>query len=164
MLEPAANSAIALDISTLFVVATCVTALLGLFLVFAWMQDRIRALAWGGAAYLSGGISVALWSIENLISPPLPAGTANALLFVSCGMIWSAARLFHGRPVLWGSMIAGGTVWFVACMFPEFVHSAMARIVLSSAIVSVYTFLTASELWRERRKHLLRRWPAIFVP
>jgi diguanylate cyclase (GGDEF)-like protein len=30
--------------------------------------------------------------------------------------------------------------------------------------VSVYTFLTAAELWRERRKHLLRRWPAIFVP
>jgi diguanylate cyclase (GGDEF)-like protein len=31
-------------------------------------------------------------------------------------------------------------------------------------IVSVYTFLTAAELWRERRRHLLRRWPAIFVP
>ena len=40
----------------------------------------------------------------------------------------------------------------------------MARIVLSSFIVSTYTFLTAAELWRERRKHLLRRWPAIFVP
>ena len=40
----------------------------------------------------------------------------------------------------------------------------MARIVLSSFIVATYTFLTAAELWRERRKHLLRRWPAIFVP
>ncbi len=29
----------------------------------------------------------------------------------------------------------------------------MARIVLSSVIVSTYTFLTAAELWRERRKH-----------
>ena len=35
---------------------------------------------------------------------------------------------------------------------------------LSSIIVSGYTFLTAAELWRERRKTLLRRWPAIFVP
>ena len=35
---------------------------------------------------------------------------------------------------------------------------------LSSLIVAGYTFLTAAELWRERRKSLLRRWPAIFVP
>jgi diguanylate cyclase (GGDEF)-like protein len=35
---------------------------------------------------------------------------------------------------------------------------------LSSLIVAVYTFLTAAELWRERRKPLIRRWPAIFVP
>src|SRR5438105_6236457 len=38
------------------------------------------------------------------------------------------------------------------------------RIVLRSMIGSAYTFLTAAELWRERRKHLLRRWLAIFVP
>ena len=86
------------------------------------------------------------------------------MLFVACGMIWSAARLFHGRPVLWGAMVAGATIWLAACLVPEFVNSTMARIVLSSFIVSAYTFLTASELWRERRKHLLRRWPAIFVP
>ena len=164
MLEPAANSAITLDISTLFVVATCVTALLGLFLLFAWMQERVRALAWWGAAYLIGGLSVAMWGIEPLISPPLPTGIANTMLFVACGMIWNAARLFHGHRILWGSMVIGATVWLVSCMSPEFVQSAPARIILSSLIVSGYTFLTAMELWRERRKHLLQRWPAIFVP
>jgi diguanylate cyclase (GGDEF)-like protein len=164
VLESATSSAIALDISTLFVVAICVTALLGLFLLFAWMQERVRALAWWGAAYLIGGLSVALWSIENLISPPLPPGTASALLFVSCGMIWSAARLFHGRSILWGSMAVGATIWLLACMSPDFVESAVARVILSSLIVSGYTFLTAMELWRERRRHLLQRWPAIFVP
>jgi diguanylate cyclase (GGDEF)-like protein len=164
MLEPAAHSAIALDISTLFVVATCVTALLGVFLLFAWMQDRVRALAWWGTAYLIGGFSVAVWSIESLVSPPLPAGSANALLFIACGMIWNAARLFHGRPVLWGALAAGATTWLFACLFKDFLEWGAARIVLSSVIVSAYTFLTAAELWRERRKHLLRRWPAIFVP
>jgi diguanylate cyclase (GGDEF)-like protein len=78
--------------------------------------------------------------------------------------MWSAARLFHGHRVLWGSMLLGATVWLVACLSPEFVQSAPARIILSSLIVSAYTFLTAMELWRERRKHLLQRWPAIFVP
>jgi diguanylate cyclase (GGDEF)-like protein len=164
MLESATHSAIALDFSTLFVVATCVTALLGVFLLFAWMQDRVRALAWWGTAYLIGGFSVAVWSIENLISPPLPRGAANALLFIACGMIWNAARLFHGRPVLWGGLAAGATTWLFACLFTDFLEWGAARIVLSSVIVSAYTFLTAAELWRERRKHLLRRWLAIFVP
>ena len=153
-----------LDFSTLFVVAICVTGLLGLLLLFAWTQDRVRALAWWGTAYLVGGVSVVIWSIESHISPPLPAGTANAMLFVACGMIWSAARLFHGRPVLWGAMISGATIWFTACLVPEFANSILARIVLSSFIVATYTFLTAVELWRERRKQLMRRWPAIFVP
>src|SRR5204862_5307249 len=77
---------------------------------------------------------------------------------------WNAARLFHGRPVLWGPLAAGGIAWFIACMLPDFSEWAIGRIVLSSCIVSTYTFLTAFELWRERRKTLLRRWPAIFVP
>jgi len=76
----AAHSTFALDVSTLFVVATCVTMLMGLFLLFAWMQ--------------------------------------------------------------------------IAC----------ARIVLSSVIIATYTFLTSAELWRERRRQQLRRWPTIFVP
>ena len=54
MMVPA-HSTFALDVSTLlFVVATCVTMLMGLFLLFAWMQDRVRALAWWGSAYLVG--------------------------------------------------------------------------------------------------------------
>jgi diguanylate cyclase (GGDEF)-like protein len=61
-------------------------------------------------------------------------------------------------------MCAGATVWLIACLVPEFAQSVLARIALSSCIVAVYTFLTAAELWRERRKTLLRRWPAIFVP
>src|SRR6266851_1947108 len=164
MLVSEANAPIALDVTTLFITATCITALLGLLLLSAWAQERIRALAWWGTAYLIGGFSVAIWSVENLISPPLPTGAANALLFFACGMIWTAARIFHGRPVLWGAMSAGSIVWLVACMLPEFAQWPWGRIVLSSLVVSIYTFLTAAELWRERRKTLLRRWPAIFVP
>jgi len=66
-----------LDFTTLFVVAVCVTGLLGLLLLFAWTQDRVRALAWWGTAYLLGGVSVVIWSVEQHVSPPLPAGTAT---------------------------------------------------------------------------------------
>jgi diguanylate cyclase (GGDEF)-like protein len=159
-----AEASMSLDIGTLFVIATCVTALLGFFLLFAWMQDRIQALAWWGTAYLIGGFSGALWRLGSAVSPPVPAGIANVLLFIAVGMIWSAARVFHGRPVRWGAMCFGGVVWLGACLVPAFADAPGPRIVLSSVIVATYTFFTAAELWRERRKSLIRRWPASFVP
>jgi diguanylate cyclase (GGDEF)-like protein len=162
MLASLAEAALSLDIGTLFVIATCVAALLGLFLLFAWVQDRIPALAWWGTAYLIGGFSGALWRLGNLV--PVPPSIANVLLFIAVGMIWSAARLFHGREVQWGAMCFGGVVWLGACTIPAFAHAPAGRIILSSMIVATYTFLAAAELWRERRKSVIRRWPALFVP
>jgi diguanylate cyclase (GGDEF)-like protein len=164
MLVPAATTPIALDVTTLFVVATCITGLLGLLLLFAFAKNRIPALAWWGAAYLIGGFSVAAWSLEGLVSPPMPSGIANALLFIACGMTWNAARVFHGRPVLVSALIGGAAAWLLACTFTDLAQWPAARMVLSSVIVASYTFVTAFELWRERRKTLRRRWPAIFVP
>jgi len=158
------KASLALDFGMLFVIAIWVTSLLGLFLLFAWIQERIPALAWWGTAYLLGGLSGALWRFSDVLAPFVSADLASALLFVAVGMIWSAARLFHGRPVLWGPMCCGAAVWLVASMFPAFAHSAGSRLLIGSMIVAFYTFLTATELWGERRRTLLRRWPAIFVP
>src|SRR5436309_14196487 len=96
-----ANLSFSLDASTLIIVASCITTLLGSMLLFVWSRDRIRALAWWGTAYLVGGFSVALWTIERNLEGILPAGFPNAMLFVACGMMWNAARLFHGRPIRW---------------------------------------------------------------
>ena len=159
-----AQAWLSLDVGTLFVITIGVTLLLGLLLLFVWTQERIPALGWWGAAYLLGAFSAAIWWFGDLTGPAPPAGIANILLFVTVGMIWSAARLFHGRRVRWGLMFLGATVWLVAWMFPAFAHSAVSRIILSSLIVAGYTFLVAVELWRERRKSLIRRWPALFVP
>jgi diguanylate cyclase (GGDEF)-like protein len=155
---------LSLDISTLYVVASCVAALLGLFLLFAWKQDRIRALGWWGTAYLLGGFSVGLWALQGFGTSFIPSGLPNVLLLSACGMMWSAARLFHGRNVLWVWMMSGPVAWMLAFAFPGFDESLPERIVLSSLIVSTYVVLTAAELWRERRKSLNRRWPAILVP
>jgi diguanylate cyclase (GGDEF)-like protein len=153
-----------LDLPTLFIVCTCVTALLGLLMFFAWIQDRsIHALAWWGSAYLIGGLAVSLWSIRDLISP-FPVEVATALLFAACGMVWNGARLFQGRPVLRGEIFIGALVWIIACQFPFFSESSSGRIVLSSVIVSTYTYLLAHELWRERRAALFSRLPATLVP
>ena len=159
-----AEASTSLDIGTLFVTAGCVTALLGLFLLFAWVQERMAALAWWGSAYLIGGFSAALWRSENVLPVPVPPGVADVLLFIALGMIWTAARAFHGRDVRWGAMCFGAVAWTAADISPAMPHTPAVRIMLGSVIVAIYTFMIAAELWRERRKSLIRRWPALFVP
>ena len=153
-----------LDVGTLFFIAICVTVLLGLFLLHAWLQEGNRALAWWSLAYLIGGASGVLWRFGDAVASVVPAGTSTVLLFVAVGMTWSGARSLHGRPVRWSVMAFGAAFWMVASFFPAFAESAASRIVVSAIIVAGYTFLTAAELRRERRKSLIRRWPAIFVP
>jgi diguanylate cyclase (GGDEF)-like protein len=153
-----------LDVGTLLFVAICVTVLLGLFLLHAWLQEGNRALAWWSFAYLIGGASGALWRFGEAFTRMLPSGTATVLLFVAVGMTWSGARCFHGRPTRWSTMAFGAAFWIVASFFPAFAESASSRMVVSELIVAGYTFVTALELRRERRKSMIRRWPAMLVP
>jgi len=153
-----------LDVGTLFFVAICVTVLLGLFLLHSWLQERNRALAWWSLAYLIGGASGVLWRFGEAVTPVVPSGTSTVLLFIAVGMTWSGARSFHGRPIRWPVMAFGAAFWMAASCFPAFAESPASRTVMSALIVAGYTFLTAAELRRERRKSLIRRWPAIFVP
>jgi len=155
-----------LDIPTLFIVASCIAGLLGFFLFFAWIQDRsIRALAWWGAGYMLGGLGLALWIAEAALAwqPPFE-GLPNALLFAACGTIWNGARLFYARNVRPFALAAGAIVWTVACQFPSFAHADVDRVVLSSLIVSIYSFATAREIRADRRKRTRAHGVAICIP
>ena len=153
-----------LDIWTLSVVAICVVALLGLFLLFAWMRQRsVRALAWWGSAYLIGALAIALWS-----SPPQSyrwsSELPEAMAFIACGMIWNGVRLFHSRALLPLGVFAGAAVWLLLCQLPIFSDGSGGRTVLGVLVVAAYTFIIAFELARERRKSLYSRTAAIVVP
>jgi len=153
-----------LDPATLFTVATCVTGLLGVFLLVLWQQQRnVRALVWWGGAYLMGASAVTLWGAHGVfgtVPPELP----NTFLFLACGMIWSGARLFFGRKVLPAALFAGAFAWFIAMQFSEFAASDYARVALSSIVIAFYAFFTAFELRRERRRDLASRWFGIAIP
>jgi diguanylate cyclase (GGDEF)-like protein len=152
-----------LDVPTLTFVAVCVTVLLGLFLIFAWVQQQdARALAWWGAAYLLGASSMVLWrATAPLFTFPqvLPA----ALAYVACGMLWNGVRLFHGRPVLPVGLFAGAIIWIVLNQIPALAIGTIAHITLGAVIVACYTIVIAFEFWRERRLSLYSRTASILV-
>jgi diguanylate cyclase (GGDEF)-like protein len=141
-----------LDTPTLFIVATCTTGLLGIFLLLLWVQERgVRALAWWGSAYLIGSSGVALWGAQLSI-PFAATALPNALLFIACGLIWNGARLFHNRGILPGALFAGAILWIAASFNTQFAAWGDGRVILSSLIIATYTFLTAYELQSDRRQ------------
>ncbi|WP_024575255.1 MULTISPECIES: GGDEF domain-containing protein [unclassified Afipia] len=158
-----AGTHLSLDISTLYLVATLAAALLGAMLLFFWRQEKIAALGWWGAAYILGAASVALWTVGG---PELGwelSLAVNAVGFIACGLMWDAARAFHGRPANLIGVIAGPVLWIAAVVALDPIDPEL-RMIIGAAIVAAYAALTAGELWRERRKSLRARWPAIFVP
>jgi diguanylate cyclase (GGDEF)-like protein len=152
-----------LDTSTLYIVAAMIAALLGMMLLFFGFQEKIAALKWWGSAYLLGAASIALWTVGSARFGALFALALNAVGFVTCGMVWNASRLFHGRKPSYPGLVLGALAWIAAVMTLPASATAL-RMTIGAAIVAVYAALTATELWSERRRTLRRRWPSVAVP
>ncbi len=120
-------------------------------------------MRWWGTAYLLGAVSVALSTLASNMLGAMLSLALNAVGFAACGMVWSAARVFHGRKPNLPGLLFGAVVWVAAVMMLKPEASAI-RFMIGAAIVAIYAALTAAQLWSERRKTLQRRWPAIVVP
>jgi diguanylate cyclase (GGDEF)-like protein len=152
-----------LDISTLYLVAAMMAAMLGAMLLFFGKQESIPALKWWGTAYLLGAASVALWTLAGNALGEMLALALNAIGFVACGMVWNASRVFHGRKPNLPGLVLGAIAWVAAVMTLAPAASAL-RMTIGAGIVAIYAALTASELWTERRRTMQQRWPAFVVP
>jgi diguanylate cyclase (GGDEF)-like protein len=152
-----------LDTPTLYLIATLVAAMLGAMLLYFGRQENIPALNWWGAAYLLGALSVAIWTLASSLLGETLSLAFNAIGFVACGMMWNAARVFHGRKTSLVGLFLGAAVWVVLVLVlaPD---AAAVRMTAGAAIVAIYAGLTASQLSSERRKAVQKRWPAIVVP
>jgi diguanylate cyclase (GGDEF)-like protein len=88
---------------------------------------------------------------------------ANAILFTAFAVTWSGARVFDGRAPEPVTIVGGAVLWLIACRTPWFADSMDAKVLLSSGIITAYTWATAYEFWRGRSEPLVSRWPAIFM-
>ncbi len=153
-----------LDVNTLFLVTIYVEAMLGLLLLFAWVQNsNIHAVAWWGCAHLLRAGSVCLFGMYGSVSDAISIDLANAVLFTAFAVTWTGARVFDGRDVQPMYLVGGAVLWLIGCRAPFFVDSMEARVLLASGIITAYTWATAYEFWRGRREPLVSRWPAIFM-
>jgi diguanylate cyclase (GGDEF)-like protein len=153
-----------LDVNTLFLVTIYVEAILGLLLLFVWAQNTaIHAVAWWGFAHLMRAASVALFGLYGAVSDLISIDLANAVLFTGFGLTWTGARVFDYRPPRLVLLFGGAIAWVVLSRVPAFADSFNTRVLLSSGIITSYTWATAYEFWRGRAEPLVSRWPAIFM-
>jgi diguanylate cyclase (GGDEF)-like protein len=153
-----------LDVNTLFLVTIYVEAILGLLLLFAWVQNTaIYAVAWWGFADLLRAASVMLFGMYGSVSDLISIDLANAILFTAFAVTWTGARVFDHRKPRWILLFGGATLWLVLCRIPAIQGSWDLRMLLSSGIITAYTWATAYEFWRGRSEPLVSRWPAIFM-
>ncbi len=153
-----------LDVNTLFMVTIYVEAILGLLLLFAWAQNMaIRAVAWWGFAHLIRAASVVLFGMYGSAPDLITIDLANALLFTAFAVTWTGARVFDGRPVEPVYLVTGAVLWLLVCRLPVLAEAVDTRSLITSLIITAYTWLTAYEFWRGRSELLVSRWPAIFM-
>src|SRR5665213_279434 len=153
-----------LDVNTLFMVTIYVEAILGLLLLFAWVQNTsIRAVAWWGFAHLLRAASVVLFGMYGNVPDLISIDLANAMLFTAFAVTWTGARVFDGRPAEPVYMVTGAVLWLLVCRLPVLAEAVDARVLVASGIITAYTWLTAFEFWRGRDEQLVSRWPAIFM-
>jgi len=153
-----------LDVNTLFLVNIYLEAILGLLLLFAWMQNTsIYAVAWWGFADLLRAASIALFGMFGSVPDLVSIDLANALLFTAYALTWTGARVFDHRRPLPIVLFGGAALWLIVCRIPGVSGSWDVRALLGSGIITAYTWATAYEFWRGRSEPLVSRWPAIFM-
>lgn len=153
-----------IDVNTLFLVTIYVEAILGLLLLFVWVQNSaIQAVAWWGSAHLLRAGSITLFGMYGQLPNVITIDFANAILLTSFAVTWTGARVFDGRrprPLL---LVAGAALWLVGSRVAFVSESMDLRALLSAGIIAAYTWATAAEFWRGRAEPLVSRLPAIFM-
>jgi len=153
-----------LDVNTLFLVTIYVEAILGLLLLFAWVQNsEIYAVAWWGAAHLLRAGSITLFGMYGQLPDIFTIDLANAILLTSFAVTWTGARVFDGGKPAPVGLVAGAALWLFMGRLPSVADAMEVRGLLSAGIIAAYTWLAAAEFWRGRAEPLVSRLPAIFM-
>ncbi len=153
-----------LDLNTLLLVTVYIEAMLGLLLLFAWVQNtQIYAVAWWGFSHLLRSASIVLFGLYGSASELITIDLANAILFTAFAMTYVGARVFDGRSAPPIALVAGAVIWLLASRTSFITDSLDSRVLLSSGIITAYTWLTAYEFWRGRAEPLVSRIPAVFM-
>src|SRR5688572_22984845 len=104
-----------IDLPTLMLAGSFVAAVSGVFLVFAWFQNRQAvATLWWAASNLVLASSVPMMAHITVAVDNLTAIIAITMLNLSPGLIWASARSCNNRRINIAIVASGALVWLAA--------------------------------------------------
>jgi diguanylate cyclase (GGDEF)-like protein len=151
-----------IDWPTLMLAGSFVSAVSGVFLIFAWLQTRSgQGMLWWAAGNLTLALAIPFLVIGNAGLGGPSAVLAITLLNLSPALIWASARACNDHRVDLGVVGSGCAIWLVAFTFPAFRETPAAQLSLNLFIAAVFVVNAAIEFWRGRGDNLTARWPLI---
>ncbi len=152
-----------IDLPTLMLAGSFVSAVSGVFLIFAWMQtDRADGVLWWAAADIVLAASIPM--MASGVSTGAPAVVvAITLLNLSPALIWASARAVNRRHIDFALVGAGAILWLIAYATPVFRASPGMQVGLNLLIVAVFLLAAAYEFWHARAERLTARGPLIVL-
>jgi diguanylate cyclase (GGDEF)-like protein len=151
------------DLPTLMIAGSFVAAASGVFLAFAWLQNReATAPLWWAAANLALATGVPLLSSAGSAFGVPSMVLGILLLNLSPALIFAAAVSCNNRrpnPIV---VAAGAAIWLLA-FAAIFRLSADAQMALNLGVVAAYLFAAALEFWFGNAEKLQTRWPLIVL-
>jgi diguanylate cyclase (GGDEF)-like protein len=153
-----------IDLPTMMIAGSFVSAVSGVFLIFAAMQTKgSGGMLWWASANLTMATAIPLiaFNTDTLSMPSVVV--AITLLNLSPALVWASAQAVDGKRPDVGVVGSGAAVWLVAYTIPAIRHSIEAQVSLNLAIASIFIFAAAYEFWRGRDDRLTARWPLIVL-
>jgi diguanylate cyclase (GGDEF)-like protein len=153
-----------LDSFTILVACCALLVLMGCIFVTLWLIDRRSIwLLWWGPALAGNGVALMLYLRPDwqLDVPALMIGNSARIFGLGC--LWYGIRIFQGRQPPWGTLTALTLIWCGLCLYPPFVTSMTARIVVVSLMHAAVCALAVHELWRDRADGLRSRMPTLIA-
>ncbi len=149
-----------LDLPTLLVADSFVTAIAAALLVFVWWyrRDAPSALWWGLANGLVS-LGTAIFAVRQELSDLGWRVAVATALNVAASLFWAAAHRTRRPDVPKVVLFAGPLLWLASLAVPAVAASAGIQMALVEVVGAVYSPLGAYEMWRGRSEKLGARWP-----
>ncbi len=154
-----------LDARTLLIVEAFVLFLVGGLMLLAALQGRRdRTLLWMSGALLLGGAGFVVSTARGIPDWRDPVIVlSNMLLITGYACILTSLRSYVGRPMRVWALLAGAAVWFALCLWPWFLASDAARLLVFSLLSIAYLAAAGRTLWPERREDAGSVFPLLIV-
>ena len=140
------------DLSLMLAASCAVTALQGAIMLALWTRRRDALwLPWRSAIFVLGGGFLFLFVIDDPSLRQISIGLGTATFIAATFAVWSSARVYAGKSVVWAALIAALGSWAGLSVLTDTLDSLVPAAIIQSLAGVAWIGGGAYEHWRAQR-------------